>query len=121
VRVWNRHFQRAHELCDALGGRAVRDAQPADLVLNCTPVGLDGTVDAFGQLPFRADELAMFGCVIDFVYGGDEAPLVQAARAAGLPTVDGLDLLIGQGALSFERFTGLPAPVEQMRAAARAP
>lgn len=119
VRVWNRHFQRARKLCDELGGCPVKDAQPADLVVNCTPVGLDGTARGFKQLPIRADELAMFGCVIDFVYGRDETPLVRAARAAGLPAVGGLDLLVGQGALSFERFTGLPAPVEEMRAAAR--
>ena len=39
--------------------------------------------------------------------------------ARGVPVVDGLDLLVGQGALSFERFTGRPAPVDAMRAAAR--
>lgn len=119
VLVWNRHFQRAQELCEALGGRAVRDAQPADVVVNCTPVGLNGNGRAFKQLPLGADELAMFGCVIDFVYGSDETPMVRAARAAGVPTVEGLDLLVGQGALSFERFTGVAAPVEEMRAAAR--
>jgi shikimate dehydrogenase len=42
---------------------------------------------------------------------------VQAARARSLAVVDGLELLIGQGALSFERFTGLAAPVDVMRAA----
>jgi shikimate dehydrogenase len=118
VFVWNRHLKRAEKLCEELGGRPVADAQPADLVVNCTPVGLDGNGRTFKQLPFRADELAMFGCVIDFVYGRDQTPLVQAASAAGLPTVGGLELLVRQGALSFERFTGLPAPVEEMRAAA---
>jgi shikimate dehydrogenase len=119
VRVWNRHFQRAEKLCDELGGRPVRKAQPADLLVNCTPVGLDANGDEFKQLQVRADELAMFGCLIDFVYGTDETQLVKAARAFGVAVVDGLDLLVGQGALSFERFTGLPAPVEEMRAAAR--
>jgi shikimate dehydrogenase len=60
----------------------------------------------------------MFGCIVDFVYGWGETALVQSARALGVPTVDGLDLLVGQGALSFERFTSLPAPVREMRAAA---
>lgn len=120
VYVWNRHIQRAEKLCEELGGRPVAGAQPADLVVNCTPVGLDGDDDTFKQLPFRADDLAMFRCVIDFVYRRDQTPLVRAASAAGLPTVEGLDLLVGQGALSFARFTGRPAPVEEMRAAARA-
>jgi shikimate dehydrogenase len=119
VRVWNRHFQRAEELCAELGGRPVRNAEPADLVVNCTPVGLDGNGDEFKQLPVRADELAMSGCLIDFVYGREETQLVGVARASGVAVVGGLDLLVGQGALSFERFTGLPAPVEEMRAAAR--
>ena len=63
----------------------------------------------------------MFRCVVDFVYSRAETPLVRSARASGVPVVDGLDLLLGQGALGFERFTGLPAPVEEMRAAARRP
>jgi shikimate 5-dehydrogenase len=61
----------------------------------------------------------MFACVVDFVYGRNETSLVRSARSLGIPVVDGLDLLVGQGALSFERFTGAPAPVEEMRAAAR--
>lgn len=118
VFVWNRHLQRAEKLCEELGGRPVASARAADLLVNCTPVGLEGNGRAFKQLPVRADELAMFGCMIDFVYGRDQTPLVRAASAAGLPSVGGLDLLVRQGALSFERFTGLPAPVEEMRAAA---
>jgi shikimate dehydrogenase len=61
----------------------------------------------------------MFGCVVDFVYGRFDTLLIRSARELGVPTVGGLDLLVGQGALSFERFTGLPAPIEEMRAAAR--
>jgi shikimate dehydrogenase len=119
VRVWNRHPERAGALTEELGGRPVEDAKPADLLVNCTPVGLVPEAGGFKQLLLRADELAMFGCIVDFVYARAETALVQSARALGLPTVDGLDLLVGQGALSFEQFTGLPAPVEEMRAAAR--
>ncbi len=119
VRVWNRNAQRSRQWCAQLGCRVVREAQGADLLVNCTPVGGGGDPDAFKQWPVRADELAMFGCVIDFVYGEAETSLVRAARSAGVPVVDGLDLLVGQGALSFERFTGRPAPLEEMRAAAR--
>jgi shikimate 5-dehydrogenase len=97
----------------------VAGAQPADLLVNCTPVGGDLDPEGFKQLPVRADELAMFGCVIDFVYAEGETALVQSARSLGVPVVDGLDLLASQGALSFERFTGVPAPLEEMRAAAR--
>ena len=120
VRVWNRHPIRAEELCAELGAQLVADAGPADLLVNCTPVGLDAEPAAFKQLPLEADELAMFECVVDLVYAHGETPLVQAAHALGVPVVDGIDLLVGQGAISFERFTGRSAPLQEMRTAARA-
>jgi shikimate dehydrogenase len=118
VCIWNRHPERARQLAAQLGARAVTRARPADVLVNCTPVGREPKDRVFKQLPVRADELAMFGCIVDYVYGWGETALVQSATALGVPTVDGLDLLVGQGALSFERFTGLAAPVEEMRAAA---
>jgi len=119
IRVWNRHLDRARSICEELGCRPVSNAEPADVLVNCTPVGGDLARGWFKQLPLPADDLAMFRCVVDFVYGRDETALVRAARSFGLPTVDGLDLLAEQGALSFERFTGVPAPLEEMRAAVR--
>jgi shikimate dehydrogenase len=121
VRVWNRHPQRALVLSRELGASLATRPQPADLLVNCTPVGLDESATVFKQLPIDADEVAMFGCVVDFAYSRTETPLIRSAKASGVPVVDGLDLLVGQGALSFERFTGLPAPLEAMRAAARRP
>jgi shikimate dehydrogenase len=55
--------------------------------------------------------------VIDLVYKPLETSVLSAARARGLKTVDGLGMLLWQGALAFERWTGKPAPVEAMRAA----
>jgi shikimate 5-dehydrogenase len=63
--------------------------------------------------------LVRYDCVVDLVYTIAETPLVRAARTRGIPVVDGLELLVGQGALSFECFTGLQAPIEVMREAAR--
>jgi shikimate dehydrogenase len=117
VSVWNRNPGRARVLCDELGARPVSGVEGADLLINCTPVGLDGDGPPFKQLPVKADELAMFACVVDFAYGDTETALVAAARARGIAVVDGLELLVAQGARSFERFTGLPAPVGEMRAA----
>ena len=59
--------------------------------------------------------------MIDLAYRaeGGETAHVAAARAAGCEVVDGLDVLVAQGAASFERWTGLPAPVEVMRGAVR--
>ena len=70
----------------------------------------------FKQLPLEADQVDRYECVVDFVYRDSGTPLVQAARERSIPVVDGLELLVGQGALSFERFTGRPAPVDVMRA-----
>lgn len=116
VRVWNRTPERARELGEDLGATAVAGAEPADVLVNCTTVGLDGSGSLAG-LPLDGVDLGGFGCVIDFVYTGSPTGLIRAARERGVPTVDGLELLIGQGALSFERFTGRTAPLQAMRAA----
>jgi shikimate dehydrogenase len=119
VRVWNRSPERARRLCEQLGGRPVDTAGPADLLVQCTSAGLDKREDAFKQLPIRADAVDNYECVVDFVYSDSDTPLARAARGRSIPVIDGLELLVGQGALSFERFTGLPAPIAVMQAAAR--
>lgn len=120
VSVWNRTPQRARELAAELGGRPVETPQPADILVNCTTIGLNAG-DQLKQLPLATDGLASHVCVVDLVYGHTETPLTAAARRAGAVAVDGLEVLVAQGALSFELFTGRPAPVEIMRAAARRP
>jgi shikimate dehydrogenase len=121
VRVWNRHPERARQLCQELGGTPVGEPAAADLLVNCTPVGIGGGARKFKQLPLRADELAMFGCVVDFVYANSETSLTASARSHGVAVVDGIDLLVGQGALSFVRFTGRAAPTDVMRSAVSRP
>jgi shikimate dehydrogenase len=123
VRVWNRSADRARQLAHALGAIPLpavpaAGALPADVLVNCTSVGLDG-FDPFDRLPLDADDLGKYGCVVDLVYTAGGTALVAAALKRGVPVVDGLELLVRQGALSFERFTGRPAPVEAMRAAVR--
>jgi len=120
VRVWNRTAERASELCRQLGGTAVSGAEPADVLVNCTSVGLDGSEEAFDQLPLSPQQLSEYKCVIDFVYAPGDTALVRAARDRAVLVVDGFDLLVRQGALSFEQFTSRPAPVEVMRQAVRA-
>ena len=96
----------------------MRAVEPAELLVNCTAVGLDGS-DPFDRLPIDADGLRRFGAVADYVYTPTGTRLIDAARAAGVPAIDGLELLVAQGALSFTQFTGGPAPLEVMRDAAR--
>ena len=54
------------------------------------------------------------------VYGGAQTALLRAAEAAGAATVDGIEILVRQGALSLEIWTGREPPLDAMRAAARA-
>jgi len=115
VRVWNRTPARARELCADLGGTPVSTAEPADLLVNCTAVGLHPSQDAFKPLPLDADDVTSYECVVDLVYRDTETPLVQAARARRVPVVGGRELLVRQGVLSFEMFTGRAAPIEVMR------
>jgi shikimate dehydrogenase len=119
VRVWNRTPNRAEALASDLGVSAVSEISTADFLVNCTPVGLNGGDSELKQLPVGADDITMFRSVIDLAYASPtgETALIAAARRAGKPTVDGLELLVAQGALSFERFTGRAAPLGPMRAA----
>lgn len=127
VLVWNRTAQRARTLAEELGARPV---EPGDLrgahgaagialLVNCTAIGLRPDDDPFAELPLAPDDLAGCDCVVDLAYGPQETRLVAAARAAGCAVVDGIEVLVRQGALSFERWTGQPAPLGAMRAAAR--
>jgi shikimate dehydrogenase len=116
VRIWNRTSERARQLSHDLGGSPVAQAAPADVLVNCTAVGLDGRGTLDG-LPLAAGAVGDFGCVVDLVYTPGSTALVRAARERGVPAVDGLELLIGQGALSFEIFTGRVASLSAMRAA----
>lgn len=116
VRVWNRTARRAEQLAAELGATAVREAEPADLLVHCTSLGLRGEPGLDG-LPLSQSDLRDYRAVVDFVYRPGGTALTAAARRNGLPTVDGLQLLLAQGAHSFELFTGVPAPVTVMRAA----
>jgi shikimate dehydrogenase len=120
VKVWNRTPERAVALCAELGGRAVERAEPADLLVNCTSIGLDDPEATFKHLPLSADGLTSYDCVVDLVYRATETRLAAAARARLVPVVEGIEILVGQGALSFEQFTGASAPVGVMRAAVQA-
>ncbi|MDX6468752.1 MAG: shikimate dehydrogenase [Gaiellaceae bacterium] len=82
------------------------DAEGCDLIVNATPVRDEVLVQPHaGQT------------VVELAYGDGDTALVTAARAAGCTVIDGREALVLQGAASFERWTGVPAPVDVMRAA----
>jgi len=84
----------------------------ADLLVNATPAGL--TFDA-KELPLDDEALAARHTVFDFVYQPALTALEQRARARAGRVLGGRDLLVAQGAASFTRWTGQPAPRDAMR------
>ena len=89
------------------------------MLVNCTSVGLDRSSSPFKDLPLDADGLGEYATVVDLVYRAGGTVLIREAAKRGIDTVDGLEILVRQGALSFTLWTGLPAPLDAMRAAAR--
>jgi len=92
--------------------------EPAGLIVNATPVAQQG--DA-GELPLDPAALDGTEVVCDLVYRADgvRTGLLAEAERRGARTVDGLAVLVGQGARSFRMFTGAEPPVDVMDAAAR--
>lgn len=125
VTVWNRTPARARGLAARLGARVVGDpaeeARRADLLVNATSVGLDprlGEEDALAALGLQ-DEPAP-AHVVDLVYRSPgPTPVCAWAARAGARVVEGIDVLVGQGARSLTVWTGREAPIDAMRAGAR--
>lgn len=88
---------------------------PASVLINATPVGMAPKVDG---IPFPPEHLGQFKVVMDIVYQPLQTRLLREAAAHGCRVIDGLQMLIYQGARQFELFTGQPAPVDIMRRAA---
>ena len=85
----------------------------ADLMVNATPLGSDGT-----SLPVPESAIHDRLYVFDLVYFPSKTPLVQAGIRRGAGAAGGLEMLILQGARQFEIWTGRPAPVSAMKRAA---
>jgi shikimate dehydrogenase len=92
------------------------DPAPFAVVVNATPLGMSGG----DPLPVDPESLHAGHTVVDLVYYPDDTPLLTAARAQGATAINGLGMLLHQAARSFTQWTGQPAPLEAMRAAATA-
>jgi shikimate dehydrogenase len=127
VAVWSRDESRAQRLASELGAGAISPvsgeevgevASEADLVVNCTPLGMRGGPQ--GRLPIDCGRLGA-GCVVyDLVYNPLKTPLLAEAEDACLRGINGLWMLAEQAALSFELWTGQKASAPVMEEAARA-
>lgn len=116
VLLTNRTREKGHLLARQLGCDFVElEALPgvkADGLVNATSVGM---VPAVEQIPVPAEVLGNFSVVMDIVYAPLQTRLLREATAAGCEVIDGLAMLLYQGAAQFELWTGKPAPLEVMR------
>jgi shikimate dehydrogenase len=110
VSVWSRTARRAQALARELGVEA--GSADAELLVNATPVGLHRE-DTLEGLPLTDARV-----VADLVYAASPTPLARWAEERGARFVDGLDVLVHQGARSLRVWTGREPPVETMRRAA---
>ena len=91
---------------------AARHSVVADLLFNCTPVGMHPNVD---ETPFEKHHLRPSMIVFDVVYNPEHTLLVKDARSRNCTVVTGLEMFVRQAARQFELFTGQPGPVDLMR------
>jgi len=127
--ILNRASEKAKDLAEALSralGRKVvgdalspsavqRNLRDADVLINATSAGMHPNINQSLVAPqWLKPDLT----VMDIVYNPLETKLAKDAKAAGARVVSGVEMLLYQGAASFEIWTGLSAPIEVMRRAA---
>lgn len=123
VAIWARTVARAHALVPLgpVGETTVEEfmahaLRGADLVVNTTPIGMHDE-----QVPVNPGVLASGAACLDLVYRrSGPTPFVQLSRAQGRRADDGLAMLIGQGARSWQRWFGVSPDIEVMTRAVQA-
>ncbi len=101
------------------GGPLGDAAAAADLIVNCTSLGMRHGPDE-SATPLGARQIPAAALVYDLVYNPMQTPLLRAAEQAGASTLGGISMLVYQGAASFEIWLERPAPVAVMMDAAMA-
>jgi 3-dehydroquinate dehydratase/shikimate dehydrogenase len=108
--------ERAHELAERFDGRAIdwsrRHSIAADVLVNCTPVGMHPNVD---ETPFDKHHLRPGMVVFDAVYNPENTLLIKDARSRSCKVITGVDMFVRQACLQFKHFTGRDGPAELMR------
>jgi shikimate dehydrogenase len=127
ITLWNRSADRGQALCQHLKERTRTDAHfelwnrtcavtaDVDILVNATSIGLFPDTEAMPDVNLKKAKRELLVC--DVVPNPPETRFVQAARALGLKTLTGLPMLVYQGAIGFEMWTGRKAPENAMKAA----
>jgi len=118
IGIWNRTEKKAAVLMEELkkaGARAWKQKEPADILINATSVGMSPLPE---ETPIDTDFLESSMTVMDIVYNPLETKLLKEAKKRGCATVDGLEMLVRQGAKALDIWLGIEAPLNVMRKAA---
>ena len=128
--IVNRTISRAQQLASLISQRgslsqvaaidldtpeAAEVVSRADVIVDCTPVGMHPHESVPSVVP--AQWLRPHQLVCDLTYNPHQTVLLSAAQQVGARTMDGTGMLVHQGAIGFEHWTGQPAPVSIMRQA----
>jgi len=102
VHVTGRNVKTVTELCDRFDCDPTKNADPTeyDVIVNCTPMGMYSEA----SYPFEIDRITSDQAIFDLVYGVD-TPLKKLAKERGCKTIEGMDMLVGQGLRSFHIWT----------------
>jgi len=121
-RTWDKAKEHAGEILKALNQKVnalkldeanlAMVLDRADIMVNTTSVGMSPNID---ETPVPAKLLKPGLVVYDIVYNPIKTRLLREAEAAGAETISGVDMLLWQGALAVEKWTGLKEPIELMR------
>ncbi len=115
VTIYARDVRKAQTLADEFNAHAAAISDfrgDVDLVINCTPVGMQGHNEAAS--PLNADTLKNVRLVYDLIYNPRETQLLKDATALGCQTLGGMAMLLGQAAEQFRLWTGADAPLDVM-------
>ena len=93
-----------------------RHSVPADILFNCTPVGMHPNVD---ETPYDKHHMRPSMIVFDVVYNPENTLLIKDARSRNCTVITGVEMFVRQACLQFKLFTGQEGPAELMREAIR--
>ncbi len=121
ITIVNRTVQKAENLAEEFAplfpevffeGKKIEDlqGQSFDLVVNTTTVGMDGQSSILDL-----KQLSQVGSVVDIIYTPAKTPLMKQAERLKIPTINGIGMLLHQGAKSFEIWTKQSAPIDIMQ------